>query len=96
MILWYMRSKLLDGFYKSEVYVSSPNKFSAITEALAAYDRYIKDYLDDWGYHPLIQDSFPENENHVSQSLEARDLFQKELSDNLKSTKYTAVIDVSS
>lgn len=96
MRLWYMNSKVLEGFYKSEVYAAGSNKKDAIQAALQAYDHYITKYVHDMGFHPLISSNFPEDEGHTKEAAIKRSEFHKELRDTFAQTEYRGQIDVSS
>lgn len=96
MRLWYMDSKVLQGFYKSEVYAVGANKNDAIQTALQAYDHWVADQLAEYGFHRLISDSFPDDEQHIEQSRLKREEFHRELQSDFKQLKYRGQIDVSS
>jgi len=96
MKLWYMNSKVLEGFYRSEVYAIGANKEEAITAALLAYDRWVEYQLDTFGGLFIISESFPDDPNHKKQLQVKRNEFIQELKDELKQLEHFAQIDVSS
>jgi hypothetical protein len=91
-----MHSKVLKGFYKSEVYVVGANKEDAIQTGLQAYDQYIEEQLEEYGCNYLLDDIYPDDEFHAEQAKAKREEFHQELKADLKQTKYRGRIDVSS
>ena len=96
MKLWHMHSDVLDGFYSSEVYVAATSRSFALIKGMEAYDRYIEEYLDCFGIHPLIWDNFPEDPLFKEQSLAKRNEFSIELNQKLKPLDQPAIIQVRS
>lgn len=78
MTLWHMRSKVLNGFYQSEVIVEGDTRSEAINNALNGYDGWLALTLDQQGYHPLISSSYPEDEDHKAESSLKRAEFHRE------------------
>jgi hypothetical protein len=96
MRLWYMRSEVLNGFYRSEVYAVGRRKEEAIHNATQAYDRYIKQQLEEFGALFLINASDPDDPDFKKEAQELREKFIKELHTKFKQTKYQSQIDVAS
>lgn len=51
--LWFCKSKVLRGFYQSQVVVVASHKEAAIDKAMEALDAYIDECLDDMWYVSL-------------------------------------------
>lgn len=58
MSLWHFHSRVLDGFYASDVYVSAISPAWAVQQAGHAFDRWVKQHVDSYGFIPLIDDGF--------------------------------------
>jgi hypothetical protein len=86
MILWHMSSKVLDGFYASEVWAAAETEVDAIEVALGAYDRWIAEGLKDYGYN-RINDTwgrFEDDNEYESETKKSRKRFHDELKEKLK------------
>ncbi|MEP3668036.1 MAG: hypothetical protein ABJN42_15030 [Roseibium sp.] len=94
--LWHMRSKVLQGFYKSEVLVAATSREDAIMIALQAYDHWLKQQLEDMGFHPLISESFPDDEGFKEESKLKRQEFHAELKESFAQNPHRGLVMVSS
>lgn len=92
--LWYMNSDVLQGFYCSDVIVAATGRDDAIQNALSAYDLWVKESLDDYGFHRLIRDCYPTDEDFVQQSKEKRAEFHEELKARFKQQTRRSMIKV--
>jgi hypothetical protein len=79
MQLWHFHSKILDGFYASEVYLIADGKDQAVERALEAYDHWVADRIDTYGTHPILH-LFPEDydEEELAQVSAVRESFKAE------------------
>jgi hypothetical protein len=82
--LWHANSRVLDGFYASEVHVVASDKSTAVKAAMGAYDAWLEEGMNQNYYHPLITSSYPNDSGFVQESKEKRDEFEAEM--NLKLT----------
>jgi len=82
--LWYMDSDVLMGFYCSDVIVAATDRDDAIQQALHAYDLWVKEGLDEYGFHCLISDCYPTDEYFIQQSKDKRVEFHEEVKTRLK------------
>lgn len=78
MPLWHFHSDVLDGFYASEIYVSSLSKALAVISAGNAFDAWIQQRVMDYGYIPLIDDGFNDLGLADTELAEKRQLFLEE------------------
>lgn len=90
--LWHMTSATLEGFYASEVFVAARNRDDACQTALHAYDGWIKNALKDRGFHPLISDCFPDDEEFDEQAKAKRREFHDEVKAKLTQTTRRGMI----
>jgi hypothetical protein len=94
--LWHMESRVLEGFYQSEVLVAAVNKEDAMQVCMQAYDNWLAERLKDYGYHPLISDNYPDDDEFEVQSKAKRIEFHKELRERLKQIPGRGLLLVSS
>tara|TARA_R110000796_G_scaffold41118_2_gene101480 strand:+ start:425 stop:688 length:264 start_codon:yes stop_codon:yes gene_type:complete len=87
---------VLDGFYQSEVLVAAVNKEDAIQTALQAYDAWVAYNIEEYGYHRLISEGYPDDEGHDQESKAKRQEFHEELKTSLAQTVRRGLILVSS
>jgi hypothetical protein len=52
--LWHLNSKVLGGFYASDIYVAAEDKAEAIANATAAFDAFFEERLKEYGYFQNI------------------------------------------
>jgi hypothetical protein len=91
MTLWHMHSKVLDGFYASEVYVSAAIKAVAVNKAVEAFNLYIQKEFEDYGFNPLIS-AFPDDEEYVDEMIKLRAAFKAEAEEKLETIPNNSVI----
>lgn len=53
MILWHMHSKVLQGFYASEVYVVAVSREYAIDQACKVFDKWLVKESEEYWFNPL-------------------------------------------
>jgi hypothetical protein len=91
MSLWYMHSKILEGFYASEVFVSADTEAEAHQLGLQAYDNWLSEYLHSYWNHPLIS-SYQDDPEYEAEAKAKRAEFAEELSDKLTPVPQSALI----
>ena len=81
--LWHAHSKVLDGFYASEVYVSAQTKEEAVQVSLAAYDEWLASKLVDFFYDPLTSTD-PGDSEYPFEAAQKRGEFEREITEEIK------------
>lgn len=91
--LWHMHSNILDGFYRSDVYVAATHKHGAIRAAMTAFEAWEDKQVYECYFHPLIFDLDPEDPGWDERVLELRNNFRKELENKLEKVPGNALIE---
>lgn len=94
--LWHMHSDVLKGFYQSDVFVVAEDLESAVAAAMQGYDAWLEHRLLDMGLHPLIRDSFPDDDDHASEKAAKRVEFEIEARGKMEAMEHCFKIMVHS
>lgn len=106
--LWFCKSKVLRGFYQSQVVVVATGKEAAIDKAMEALDAYIDERLDDMWYVSLDANPDDPSAEWVTISMDdepkeaaaarhqAREAFRAELSKSITPIESGHLLQVSS
>lgn len=96
MQLWHMHSKVLKGFYQSDVFAAGASRNDAIQVALGAFDHWSAKQVKENFYHPLVSDLEPDDEDFKGRLRTVRTAFHEELQKSLEPVPGRAKICVHS
>lgn len=94
--LYHAHSHILNGFYKSGVYVVASSPEMAVLLAVEAFDRWIKECIDRWVLPPGMEhDPQDEPDEFKAELAERRKAFSLEMQEKLMPTEFGALIEYS-
>lgn len=89
MILWHLYSKVLDGFYQSDVLVVASQRAEAVDRACTAVRKWMLDHAKEYGYVFNLY----EEDDDFQESVEAKlSEFRKEAEDNISRVSGGAIV----
>lgn len=91
MILWHAYSKMLQGFYASEVYVVAADQTEAVQLAMVAYDVWLQHETSDFFYDPLTS-ADPGDSEYQLEAAKKRTEFEHEMQQQLQVVENNAII----
>lgn len=91
MLLWHMHSKVLAGFYASEVYVAAASQSDAVQLAVDAFDIWLKNEVENYWFNPLTY-AQPDDPGYEHAMAQLRVKFIAEAITMLKQVPNNAII----
>jgi hypothetical protein len=89
--LWHAHSKVLNGFYMSDVYVAAMTKEQALQLVMVSYDEWLANEVKEFFYDPLTQ-ADPDEKEYQFEAAQKRGEFEREMTEQLQPLPANAII----
>lgn len=95
--LWHLQSKIVGGFYQSDVFVVARNRTEAVDQACAAFSEHIDHLISELYFASVGGESLdPEDDDYARRREEITDLFRAEANEQISLVESNRIVRCSS